>query len=77
MHLDDNNIKYKYILNTFDIKVSSCENILRVYIDDKLSFNDYFYVCVKDAKNFSKKLLTNVYNTVLTNVCKIYARPYL
>ena len=83
MHLGYNNNKYKYSLHTFDIKESNCEKILGVYIDDKLSFRlviIHIYNCIKKASNVCNMLLTNVYNvdnTMLINLYKIYARPYL
>ena len=60
--------------------MANCEQIIGVYLDDKLLCNMHIYNRVKKASEVCNILLTNVYNadnTVLKNLNKIDARLYL
>ena len=62
------------------LNVSHCEKVLGVLIDDKLSFKDHVYMCVKKSSQVCNMILANVHNfenDILVNLYKTYARPYL
>ena len=80
MHFGYNNHKYQYNLGIEILNVSHCEKVLGVLIDDKLSFKDHVYMCVKKSSQVCNMILANVHNfenDILVNLYKTYARPYL
>ena len=80
MHFGYNNHKCQYSLGTDMLNVSHCEKVLGVLIDDKLTFKDHAYMCVKKASQMCNMILANVHNfekNVLINLYKTCARPYL
>ena len=80
MHFGYNNRKYQYNLGIEILNVSHCEKVLSVLIDDKLTFKDQVYMCVKKSSQVCNMTLANVHNfknDILVNLCKTYARPYI
>jgi hypothetical protein len=80
MHMGYRNNKYSYKLGDIILKVSTCERILGVMIDDKLTFTEHIYSCIKKASNICNMILSNMYdvnNDILIRLYKVYARPYL
>ena len=80
IHIGYSNLNYSYKLGNSLVKVSICERILGVQIDNKLSFRDHVFASVKKASNVCNLILSNVYdvgNALLIQLYKTYARPYL
>ena len=78
MHFGYNNHKYQYSLGTDMLNVSHREKVLGVLINDKLTFKDQVYMCVKKASHVCNMILANVHNfenNFLINLYKTYARP--
>ena len=76
MHFGYNNHKYQYSLGTGMLNVSHCEEVLGVFIDDRLTFKDHVYMRVKKASQACYMILANVHNfenNVLINRYKTYA----
>ena len=62
------------------VKVSVCEKILGVHIDNKLSFRNHVFPSVKKVSNVCHLILSNVYdvgNALLIQLYKTYTRPNL
>ena len=56
------------------------KKILGVFIDNKLTFFDHIFNCVKKANNVCNTILSNLYdmdNNTLINLFKTYALPLL
>ena len=56
------------------------KKVFGILIDDKLSFKDHAYICVKKASQVCNMILANVHyfeNNILVNLYKTFARPYL
>ena len=73
MYFGNNKHKYQYSLGTDMLKVSHCEKVLGVLIDDKLTFKDHVYMYVKKASQVCNMILANVHNfenNVLINLYK-------
>ena len=51
IHIGYSNLNYSYKLGNSLVKVSICERILGVQIDNKLSFRDHVFASVKKASN--------------------------
>ena len=71
---------FQYKLNDINLEISDCECILGVNIDNKLTFANYVYICIKKASNVCNCILSNVYNadnSILIQLFKTYARPFL
>ena len=60
-------MNYAYKLNDFVFSVSKCERILGVLIDDNLNFCNHVYACVKKAHNICNRILSNVYDMILSS----------
>ena len=80
MHFGHSNNCFQYKLNDTNLEISDCERILGVHIDNKLTFANHEYICMKKASNFCNFILFNVYNadySILIRLYKTYARPLL
>ena len=80
IHIGHSNLNFQYTLDNELLMVSQCERILGVLIDNKLSFKDHVYTCAKKASQICNIILANMYNldnSLLVNLYKTYARPYL
>ena len=80
IHIGYSNLNYSYKLRNSLVKVSICERILCVQIDNKLSFRNHVFASVKKASNECNLILSNVYdigNALVIQLYKTYARPYL
>ena len=62
MHFGYINHKYQYSLGIDILNVSNCEKVLGVLINDKLTFEDHVYMCVKKASQVCNMILANVLN---------------
>ena len=62
MHFRYNNHKYQYSWGIDKLNVSYCEKILGILIDDKLTYKDHVYMCVKKASQVCNMTLANVHN---------------
>jgi hypothetical protein len=80
LHFGNTNLCFQYKLGDNVITVSQCEKILGVLIDNKLSFADHVYYCIKKSSQICNLILSNMYfvnNDILLKLYKTYARPYL
>ena len=80
MHFGHSNNCFQYKLNDTNLEISDCERILDVHNDNKLTFANHVCKCIKKASNFCNYILSNVYNvdnSILIQLYKTYARPFL
>ena len=80
IHFGFKKLFFDYKLNDVVISVFSCEIILGVFIDNKLTFSSHIFNCVKKANNVCNTILSNLYemdNNTLINLFKTYALPLL
>ena len=71
-HFRYNNYKYQYSLGIDMLNILHCDKVL-VLINDRLTFKDHEYMCVKKASQVCNMLLANVHNfdnNVLVNLYK-------
>ena len=61
MHFGYNNHKYQHSLGIDMLNVPHCEKILGVLIDDKLTFKDHVYMCVKKSQ-VCNMILAHIHN---------------
>ena len=61
MHFGCNNKKYQYSLGVEILNISNCEKILGLLIDDKLTFKDHVYKCLKKASQICNMILQQMY----------------
>ena len=76
--MGDNCFQYKF--NDTNLEISDCERILGVHIDNKITFANHVYICIKKASNVCNCILSNVYNADnfrLIQLFKTYARLFL
>ena len=80
MHFGRSNNGFQYKLNYTNLEISDCERIQGVHIDNKLTFANHVYLCIKKTSNVYYCFLANVYNadnSILIQLYKTYAMPFL
>ena len=80
MHFGHSNNCFQYKLKDTNLEISNCERILGRPIDNKLTFANHVYICIKKASNVCNCILSNAYNadnSILIQLYKTYARPFL
>ena len=78
MHFGHSNNCFQYSLNNINLEMSNCERILGAHIDNKLTFANHVYICIKKASNVCNCIGSNAYNadnSLLIQLYKTYARP--
>ena len=80
MHFGHSDNYFQYKLNDANLEISDCERILGAHTDNKLTFANHVYICIKKASNVCNCILLNVYNadnSILIQLYKTYARLFL
>ena len=78
-HFGYKNLNFNYYFDNNIFTTSYCKKILGVMIDNKLSFKEHIYDCVKKASKICNIVFANIMhvnNSVLINYIKALLGPY-
>ena len=72
MHFGHSNNCFQYKLNDTNLETSDFECIPGVRIDNKLTFANHVYICIKKASGVCDCILSNVFNADNSTLIQLY-----